>query len=149
MISLSARCWCSLSRRSIQVPAPPTAWPPLSLSPAVSRQPRHCRHYWAKPRPHCQVRGDLFALVKKLELVLDKLPHESIFWHKYSSLSQNLTYIKSFHIVPPTSKSSLRLFVSVLRVRPRWLSLPMSGDLTERESFFTVGLIHLYWYLWC
>lgn len=33
------------------------------------------------------------------------------------------------------------LFIPALRVRPRWLSLPMSGELTERESFFTVCLI--------
>lgn len=55
MNSLSAWCWCSLPHRSIQAPAPPIAWPPLSLSPAVSPQPRHCRHYWAKRRPHCKV----------------------------------------------------------------------------------------------
>lgn len=57
MLLLWSRLWCPLSRRSIQVPAPPTPWPPLSHSPAVSPQPRRCRHYWAKPRPHCQVKG--------------------------------------------------------------------------------------------
>ena len=47
----------SLCHRSLQVPLPPIVWPPPSLSPAVSPQPRHSCHYWAKPRPHCQVRG--------------------------------------------------------------------------------------------
>lgn len=33
------------------------------------------------------------------------------------------------------------LSASVLRIRPRWLSLPMSGKLTQRESFFTVCFV--------
>lgn len=33
------------------------------------------------------------------------------------------------------------LSASVLRIWPRWLSLPMSGKLTQRESFFTVRLV--------
>lgn len=64
------------------------------------------------------------------------------------------------HKYPPVICSgSSWLFVPVLRIRPWWLSLPMSGELAERESFFTVCLIssslvflmtslrHITWYL--
>ncbi len=127
--SLSARCWCSVSHRSIQVPAPPIAWPPLSLLPAVSRQRRHCRHYWAKPRPHCQVRGRDTEFTDYLHLF------------KTEAGLIRILVLRVWHTIILVVLSLTRVFVSLLRAWPRWLSLPMSGELTERKSFLTVCLI--------
>lgn len=99
-----------LSPRFIQVPALPTAWPPLSLLPAVSPLHRRWHRYLTKPRPHWQVRED--------PPIYKGNCHTQMCGRGGSSLS-----------------------VPFLRARPWWLPLPVSGELTEGESFITVCLI--------